>query len=306
MGESAKNLDKTMIQRQHGAVSIADGFPGQKLIVLPRPLVRSALSRPGTAHLVVTDCGYFPEARAHGMNRSVGVDQAIVMACVRGSGWCELAGQRHTILPGQVLVIPPGVPHSYGADRDDPWTLWWLHVTGPDLPELLRISRLTAQTPVRAVADVYRVVALIEEAVRTLERDPTGRSLLMASGAAWHLLTILSASPRAGDETSPADRAGEYLREHLGERVSVADLAGLAQLSPSHFAALFRRRFGVPVLRYQTELRMARARELLDTSSAPVAVIAREVGYADPFYFSRQFAAIHGTTPRRYRSQHKG
>lgn len=289
-----------------GHVSIADGFPGQKLIVLPRPLVRSALSRPGTAHLVVTDCGYFPEARAHGMRRSVGIDQAVVIACVRGAGWCEIGGQRHRIGAGQVLVIPPGAPHAYGADPDDPWTLWWLHVTGPDLAELLRVSRLTAQTPVRTVADVYRVVALIEETIRSLERDPTGRSLLMASGAAWHLLTILSASPRAGDEASPADRAGDYLREHLSERVSVADLADMAQLSPSHFAALFRRRFGIPVLRYQTELRMARARELLDTTTLPVAEVAREVGYGDPFYFSRQFSALHGTTPRQYRSQHKG
>jgi AraC-like DNA-binding protein len=88
--------------------------------------------------------------------------------------------------------------------------------------------------------------------------------------------------------------------------VSVADLAGLAQLSPSHFAAVFRRRFGVPVLRYQTEVRMARARELLDTSTAAISTIAAEVGYSDPFYFSRLFSAIHGTTPRQYRSQHKG
>lgn len=240
------------------------------------------------------------------MSRAVGVDQAIVMVCVRGAGWCELAGQRHAVGPGEVIVIPPGEPHSYGADRSDPWTLWWLHVTGPDLAELLRVSRLTPQAPVRVVADAYRVVALIEETVRTLEQDPTGRSLLMASGAAWHLLTILSASPRPGDDSSPTDRAGEYLREHLSERVSVADLAGMAQLSPSHFAALFRRRYGIPVLRYQTELRMARARELLDTSSLPVSEIGREVGYPDAFYFSRQFSAIHGTTPRAYRSQHKG
>jgi AraC-like DNA-binding protein len=287
-------------------MSIADGFPGQKLIVLPRPMVRAALQRPGTAHLVVTDCGYFPEARAHGMTRQQGIDQAIVMVCVRGAGWCELGGQRHQVKAGQVVVVPPGAPHAYGADREDPWTLWWLHVTGPDLAELLRTSRLTVATPVRALTDVFRVVSLIEEAVRTLERDPTGRSLLMASGAAWHLLTILSAAPRPGQETSPADRAGEYLREHLRERVSVADLAAMAQLSPSHFAALFRRRFGVPVLRYQTELRMARARELLDTTALTVAEVGREVGYDDPFYFSRQFSAIHGATPRRYRAQHKG
>jgi AraC-like DNA-binding protein len=51
---------------------------------------------------------------------------------------------------------------------------------------------------------------------------------------------------------------------------------------------------------------MARARELLDPPELPVASIAATVGYPDAFYFSRQFRAVHGTTPLRYRAQHKG
>lgn len=63
---------------------------------------------------------------------------------------------------------------------------------------------------------------------------------------------------------------------------------------------------GVGVLCYQTRLRMARARELLDTTDLPIGEIARRLGYADPFYFSHRFRSVHGMTATEYRAQHKG
>lgn len=306
MTDLALYLDRTMRRTHNHGVTISEGFPGQRLLVLPRPVVAASLRQPGTSHLVVTDCGYFLSAKSHRMNRPQGVDQAIIIVCVRGRGSAKVGDQRYDIGPGQVLVIPPSTPHEYKADASEPWTIWWIHVTGPDLTELLRSSRLTALTAVREVRDPFRVMALIEEVVRTLESDSSPSSLLQASGAAWHLLTTLSANSRAPGASFAMDRARDYLREHVSERVSIDDLASMASMSSSHFAASFRARFGLPVLRYQTELRMARARELLDLTDRPIAAIAVEVGYQDPFYFSRKFTAVHGVAPRRYRAEKKG
>ena len=83
-------------------MTIPDGFPGQRMLVLPRPRVREALQLPGTAHLVVTDCGYFPEAQSHGQTRNSPIPQAVIIVCAKGSGWCrteagrfEVGGQGH-------------------------------------------------------------------------------------------------------------------------------------------------------------------------------------------------------------------
>ena len=288
-------------------MTIEQGFPGQRLHVLPRPRVTNALSQSGTAHLLVTDCGYFPEARAHGIYRKTGIAQAIVMVCVRGRGWCRIGDALHSVHAGQVLVIPPGVSHSYGAEQDDPWTLWWLHLAGEDLAELLGTAQMTGQQPVRTLSDSFRIVALIEEIVTSIGRDSSNASLLAASGAAWHLMALLSADPHArGSRMDIIDQAKEYLRNHLDSRISVEELAVIASLSVSHFAALFRQHVGMPALQYQTQLRMARARELLDTSDLPVRAVAEHVGYVDAFYFSRQFKSIHRVTPMQYRRQAKG
>jgi AraC family transcriptional regulator of arabinose operon len=288
-------------------MTIADGFPGQRLLVLPRPRLQDALRRPGTSHLVVTDCGYFPEARAHGMMRRSAIAQAVILVCTKGSGWAVIDGIRHSVGAGQVLVIPPGVAHSYGSDPNDAWTLWWVHVDGRDLQEFLLAAGMTAAAPVRTLPDLYRVVALVEEVVQTMERDLSVPSLLAASGAAWHLLALLSSAASGGaQQAGVLDRAMSYLRNNLAEELTVAQLAEMASLSSSHFSALFRQRTGFAVMQYQKELRMARARELLDTTSLSVADIASTVGYSDAFYFSRQFRAVHGTTALRYRALHKG
>lgn len=290
---------------------IADGFPGQRLRVLPRPTVGQALAAPLTRRLLVTDAGHFPHAAHHGMTRPDGVPQTVVILCSAGHGQVVVDGTEHRVWPRQVVVLPADQPHSYAADPEDPWTIWWLHVTGADVPELLRATRLTADRPVSGTHDFDEMVALVRDILGRMERDETRRNLIAASGAAWNLLALLAAGPtepgrpvNAG--TTAVERARAHIREHLSERVVVAELAAAAGFSPSHFAALFRRQTGCAVHRYQTQLRMAVARDLLDTTDRPVVAVATAAGYADPFYFARQFRAAHGMTASAYRAQRKG
>lgn len=307
MVDLSKEMDKTLICVNACPMVIADGFPGQRMFILPRPRVKEALKLPGTRHLVVTDCGYFPAARSHGLSRTEPLDETVIIICTAGKGWCRVDEQTHAIGEGQVLVLPPGVAHAYGSEQDDPWTVWWLHVSGSDVAEFLATSGLTRTAPVRSASDVYRLVTLVEEIVQQMERDLGAANLLAASGAAWHLLALVTSTASAPTaQTTVIDRAKSYLRSNLSDRVSVTELAAMARLSPSHFAALFRNQVGLPVVQYQTQLRMARARELLDTTDLPIARIAAGIGFVDPYYFSRQFRAVHGMTARQYRAQSKG
>lgn len=93
-----------------------------------------------------------------------------------------------------------------------------------------------------------------------------------------------------------------YMREHLDQPLPVAKLAALANVSPSHFFALFKRRTGCPPIDYFIHLRMQHARELLDAGSLHVKEVAAALGYDDPFYFSRVFKAVNSMPPSRYRA----
>jgi AraC family transcriptional regulator of arabinose operon len=148
------------------------------------------------------------------------------------------------------------------------------------------------------------VVALIAEVLQSMERDTTTASLLAAAGAAWHLMALLASDRSTADGRYAAiDRAAEYLHTHIDDHVSVAELAAMSRLSGSDFAALFKSRAGYPALQYPTQLRMALARELLDTTDQSVAAVAAATGYPDSFYFARQFKKVHGVTPFGYRGK---
>lgn len=282
---------------------IEEGFRGQRLVVVPRPVVAEALRRPVTRRLVVTDAGYYPHASDHRMRRDRGSAEYIVIVCASGAGWVRLGQEVHRVEARQALVVPATVSHEYGADAGDPWTIWWAHLGGKDVPELIESFGATGSSPVVAVRAVERVVALLDEIVLALERAPSPAKMLAAAGAAWKLLTQIAVDqllPQPGD---PLQRAMAYLEDRLDGSIKVPELAALVGVSPSHLTAMFHRATGGGVLAHHTALRMARARQLLDTTSATVTEISRETGYTDAFYFSRQFRRHHGTSPTDYRAR---
>lgn len=279
-----------------------DGFPGQRMLVLPPPLVALALNTAGTRRLTVTDVGYFPVARNHGRRRSA-IDETVVMVCVAGQGWCETPDGRWEVAAGDRIILPRGRPHGYGSAAADPWTLWWMHVAGDAVDDLLTTE--VFDPPVRRLRDPDDAVILAAEILRWMDRDLTATSLLGASGAAWHLLTLVALAGRDDRSGKIVAQATSHLRAHLDQRISIADLAARAHLSPSHFAAVFKAQVGCSVLQYRTQVRMSRARELLDTTDLMVEAVARAVGYPDPFYFTRQFTVVTGMAPRAFRHRHR-
>lgn len=285
-----------------------DGFPGQRLRVLPQPLVDAASRRPVTDRMLVTDAGYFPHAAAHGRARLRGSAQAIVIACTGGAGVLELPGQKSfRVGAGAVAVIPSGTPHRYSADPHDPWSIWWLHVQGEDVAGLVSVIVGDGE-PVLRPLDPTSITAPIEDAVAALERDDTESMLYLAAGAAWRVLSQL-ASDRLRGPAQTGDRiraVQDHLRAHLAEPHTVPELAALASLSVSHFSSLFRATAGIGAVEYLKRLRSARARELLLTTDAPVSEIAGLVGYPDAFYFSRQFRALNGMSPSEFRLRGAG
>jgi len=283
----------------------SEGFPGQRLGVVPRPQLEAAAGRAVTRRLTVTDAGYFPEAKGHRRSRPHGATEAIVILCTAGTGRARFAGAEHVLAPGSCIVIPAGEPHEYWASDESPWTIWWMHVRGTDAPELVGAMRREAQ-PVLRLRSVDRVVALFDELVTELERRPSPSRALAASGIAWHVLTRVAADAAEPADGSPLERAIRYLEVRVDGSIRVSELAAMVGLSPSHLTALFRRATGGGPGAFRTALRMTRARALLDTTALPVAEVAAAVGYVDPLYFSRQFSRVHGLSPSAYRAQHKG
>jgi AraC family transcriptional regulator len=94
----------------------------------------------------------------------------------------------------------------------------------------------------------------------------------------------------------------DYAAEHLAEEISVERLAELVELSPSHFAHVFKETTGMTPLQFVTRQRITRAQQLIRETSRSLIDVGLEVGYSSPSHFAQVFRRVVGVTPTEFRS----
>ncbi len=100
------------------------------------------------------------------------------------------------------------------------------------------------------------------------------------------------------------ERIMEYIDEHYGdEELSLNFLASHFNFSPNHLSMMFNKQMGVSFIKYLTDYRMNKAKELLRCTNKRSVDISLEVGYKDPHYFSYCFKKYQGITPTQYRNK---
>jgi len=136
--------------------------------------------------------------------------------------------------------------------------------------------------------------------MRRLEIEPAAYAVQGAPAEGPGQPRLLEDS-RNGDIARRIEQSITYMKEHLDQPLQAATLAARANISLSHYFALFKCRTGCSPIGYFTRLRMDRACHLLEGTSLTVKEVAAALGYEDPFYFSRVFKSINEVAPSRYR-----
>jgi AraC-like DNA-binding protein len=114
-------------------------------------------------------------------------------------------------------------------------------------------------------------------------------------------LLLELADGRKSRELLWLDRARELLLRLPTFRPNYGTVAEELGMSLSHFRRTFRREAGQAVHQFLLHNRLHTARHLLAETRMPIKQIARQLGYRDVFYFSRQFTKLTGTPPASFR-----
>src|SRR5260221_12161928 len=96
-------------------------------------------------------------------------------------------------------------------------------------------------------------------------------------------------------------QARDFIEDRLADDVSLAELARLTRLSPTHFCSAFKRSVGFPPHQFQLRRRIERAKALLADPDLSVSAIALDCGFSLPSSFATAFLKTTGMTPSAFR-----
>jgi AraC family transcriptional regulator len=96
-------------------------------------------------------------------------------------------------------------------------------------------------------------------------------------------------------------RATEFIVENIEAGVTLAEIAESVEMSPFHFARMFKQTTGFTPLQYVMEKKIEYSKSLLRNAELPLADIAFKLGFASQSHFTLHFRKLTGTTPKHFR-----
>lgn len=288
-----------------------DGFEGQRAIVIPTKV----LSRHCDAHAVVkqlyvTDIGYYPNAQYHHRQRIEAINQHILIYCVKGKGWAKILDKSYSITPGDFILLPAGCPHEYGAEEQDPWTIYWMHFKGTNSKGFIDMMLKKMGDHVAPISFQENRLHLFEEIYTTFERGYSSDNICYASLSLQYFLGSCCFDNNYNylakhEKKDSITLCINYLQKHVDKILSLQEIAEAVNLSVSHFAAIFKKSTGFSIIEYFNHLKIQKACQYLQFTDLRINEIADRLGIEDPYYFSRMFTKVIGVSPNKYRSKKK-
>lgn len=286
-------------------VRIADGFPGERLTILPEDVVRHSRTLPLCQDVCVTHTGRFDRVFGHYVTRPGGRPEYILIVCLDGAGSVRLRSTTWKLRQGHGIMLPPRVPHHYEADAAEPWSVFWFHFKGRRAEDCARALGCSLSHPRFWIQGVDSLIEAFEDCYRYVlggysDADLIGltTSFLRVIGLCRALQRSHSVRRRLGEER--VIQSVRFMRKNVHRPINLDEIAREAGVSIPHFSAIFRRQMRCSPMKFLNRLRMQEACERLVTTNLGVAEIAYSLGFEDPLYFSRCFHERIGVPPSEY------
>jgi AraC-like DNA-binding protein len=212
--------------------------------------------------------------------------------------------------PGAVALLNPDVVHTGQAATPVGWTYRVLYPQVSVVRSVaaeLGVNRGTPWFPDTVLYDAA-TAALLRQAHQAAEHGDRLASSTLLTAALTRLLRAHSAAPPSdglktpGRSPASVQAVRDLLPQRLASPPSLGELAAITGLSQFAVLRAFRQETGMPPHAYLNQLRVRRARQLLDSGLA-AADVAAEVGFADQAHLTRHFKRVLGVPPAAYQRE---
>lgn len=227
-----------------------------------------------------------------------------------GGEYYHLRGCKKILQPGCVSVIEPGIVHSNHPCEGAVRYLRSLYLSNEFFTNVEKMFTGTGQgrlsLPTREIEDEvsWNILLQLHESIVTKQERIVIDQFLIAL---FSRLFKNSSITGDGEVTSPRPSRRlqmiiEYMHECCSDEISLDVLANIGGCTTYHIIRLFRKQMGMSPHAYLVQLRLERARRLMEDGCAIVDAAA-QAGFSDQSHLTRKFKLRYGITPGRYVSQ---
>ncbi|WP_263146775.1 AraC family transcriptional regulator [Pseudomonas sp. RIT-PI-AD] len=214
----------------------------------------------------------------------------------------EVNGRGGEVCRMRACLVPGDAEHQFAGVGDNRMLILDLNEQDTSAEDLELLGRLFDTPRYPALdADFQNLLNYAGAELARYGSDPLlARALGGVLMRALHLRLFGEHNRR---NVGPLDlaRLDAYIGEHLARRISVAELAQVACVSPSHFHVQFKDSVGLTPHQYLLKTRLDRASRLLRESPLPLVRIAEECGFSSQSALTTAMRRYLGLTPKRYR-----
>lgn len=235
-----------------------------------------------------------------------------IVYCTRGNLYYSLSGKRYHIIPGCLIIVPPGVEHMpLLTDRmSEDYERYSLWIDSSYMKQLYDISdsfrNIFSEIGGRVIRLKEGSYSYFFESMYKAETEKNEAYPLLVQAKATELLYAIARSTQDGWAefiTRPEaliDKVLEYLDAHIGDKLSLDAVAAEFNISVSSLSHNFSKRMGLSIYNYLIQHRLMKARQRMMAGSPP-GDAWQGLGFSDYSSFYRHFVSNYGTTPLAYK-----
>lgn len=220
---------------------------------------------------------------------------------ISGEGTVTLAGAAAPLRAGTVFHYDRTTPLEIRTDPRRPMAKYFLCLAGARAARRVRAAGL-APAAVRQVAMFPEVQAIFDDLIREGQHHRATAGRICAALVEVLLLKLEELCSLAGRGGTSGEetflRCKGVIEARAAELATLGDITRAVGLETSHLSRLFRRYQGISPYQFLLRRKMTLAAELLLDPRALVKTVAAQVGFRDPYHFSRCFKAVHRVAPR--------
>lgn len=253
-----------------------------------------------------------PDDRLHPIHLTRTLNHHELILVTGGKASVVMDNKRYQARKGMLFYIWPDVLHTIQADLDDPLYMMSVHFSYArvgfsdnkwDIGSEGEILPLEAMVE---LGDYYHIEPLFRKMVESWYARLPGYEFITRALFQQVTYEAIKNAKNQHQDYGAALKVEElirYMRENICGRVTLAELAGRVQLSPTYLSRIFRECTGYGVIMFFNKMKIDKSKELMIEGGKKLKEVAQVLGFSDEFYFSRVFKKIEGINPSEFYSK---